>query len=390
MISVYVFQSTHPRGVRPVNRSHSFRSSKFQSTHTRGVRHDDFAEVVWQTKVSIHAPTRGATNQATMPLNSSMFQSTHPRGVRRHILLILFNKLYVSIHAPTRGATVRHSHVLSEPGFNPRTHEGCDVRINLRIYGDSGFNPRTHEGCDIQLKVSRTLQIGFNPRTHEGCDPAARKSLALAEVSIHAPTRGATDNSLGSVATFYVSIHAPTRGATTFRCVTCRVGQGFNPRTHEGCDRYILQLCRHKRVSIHAPTRGATAQIRQFYPSLPFQSTHPRGVRLHSSTHLVCNWSFNPRTHEGCDGQDHKERYLYLVSIHAPTRGATCLILPILSALRFQSTHPRGVRLLTSIGSVATFYVSIHAPTRGATIWQEQKEFNRIVSIHAPTRGATI
>ena len=32
-----------------------------------------------------------------------------------------------------------------------------------------------------------------------------------------------------------------------------------------------------------------------------FQSTHPRRVRLHWDRHLISRWSFNPRTHVGCD-----------------------------------------------------------------------------------------
>ncbi len=54
--------------------------------------------------VSIHAPTRGATNQLRSTDTSIMFQSTHPRGVRR---LNLLKKCLCS-------------------SFNPRTHEGCD------------------------------------------------------------------------------------------------------------------------------------------------------------------------------------------------------------------------------------------------------------------------
>ena len=78
-----------------------------------------------------------------------------------------------------------------------------------------------------------------------------------------------------------------------------------------------------------------------------------------------------------------------LISIHAPTRGATC---------------NRDI-------SVFIFIISIHAPTRGATVWrtnyivsslfqstllQEERRSSTVlfvssftISIHAPTRGAT-
>ena len=55
--------------------------------------------------VSIHAPTRGATNQLRSTDTSIMFQSTHPRG----------------------GATPEAWCGLAFfCRFNPRTHEGCD------------------------------------------------------------------------------------------------------------------------------------------------------------------------------------------------------------------------------------------------------------------------
>ena len=56
-----------------------------------------------------------------------------------------------------------------------------------------------------------------------------------------------------------------------------------------------------------------------------------------------------------------------VVSIHAPTRGAT--------------------RLLREVGKA--YRVSIHAPTRGATFRIEIISDYFRVSIHAPTRGAT-
>jgi len=56
-----------------------------------------------------------------------------------------------------------------------------------------------------------------------------------------------------------------------------------------------------------------------------------------------------------------------IVSIHAPTRGATFYHF--------------------SLG--VFFLVSIHAPTRGATEALSLFEAQAIVSIHAPTRGAT-
>ena len=98
--------------------------------------------------------------------------------------------------------------------------------------------------------------------------------------------------------------------------------QSTPPRGGRPC---ILRDIRGKIfVSIHAPTRGATkiAQFRQL--ALMFQSTPPRGGRRWRRQNGFRKNSFNPRPHAGGDA-----RRLdlcgsrQLVSIHAPTRGAT-------------------------------------------------------------------
>ena len=81
------FQSTHPRGVRPINKIGFFMLGK----------------------VSIHAPARGATKKEVKELETQMFQSTHPRGVRLYILALVF--LFLC--------------------FNPRTREGCDISLGV-------------------------------------------------------------------------------------------------------------------------------------------------------------------------------------------------------------------------------------------------------------------
>ena len=120
-----------------------------------------------------------------------------------------------------------------------------------------------------------------------------------------------------------------------------------------------------------------------------FQSTLPRGERLSASCFACsfccfnprshegsdrekqtidsCIRCFNPRSHEGSDFWKEDVTYQFLVSIHAPTRGAT------------------------DINKMLERYVgvSIHAPTRGATSRNNIPRLKFEVSIHAPTRGAT-
>jgi len=98
-------------------------------------------------------------------------------------------------------------------------------------------------------------------------------------------------------------------------------------------------------VSIHAPTGGATCFADVDSSEFRFQSTRPRGARLNyrgrvlfhclfQSTRprgarrdiVFFDWDkngFNPRAHGGRDEDKADELVLTLVSIHAPTGGAT-------------------------------------------------------------------
>ena len=56
----------------------------------------------------------------------------------------------------------------------------------------------------------------------------------------------------------------------------------------------------------------------------------------------------------------------------------------------FQSTHPHGVRRGVFVLSYRSYIISIHAPTRGATLPLQGFVKYLQISIHAPTRGATV
>ena len=56
---------------------------------------------------------------------------------------------------------------------------------------------------------------------------------------------------------------------------------------------------------------------------------------------------------------------------------------------QFQSTHPRGVRHLIDPIKWSIICISIHAPARGATFYCPFFRYTISISIHAPARGAT-
>jgi len=99
-----MFQSTHPRGVRP-GKPKSFKSDISFNPRTReGCDFQGHADRI-ALRVSIHAPARGATGASLITVLNPWFQSTHPRGVRQAKYKRYMQSDPVSIHAPARGAT---------------------------------------------------------------------------------------------------------------------------------------------------------------------------------------------------------------------------------------------------------------------------------------------
>ena len=99
-----------------------------------------------------------------------------------------------------------------------------------------------------------------------------------------------------------VSIHAPTQGATIDAAIEAAKQKGFNPRSHAGSD-------------VGFGMQGGS--------DVAFQSTLPRRERRDDSR---------------------KHGWGKIVSIHAPTQGATIIPLYVEEILPFQSTLPRRER----------------------------------------------
>ena len=101
--------------------------------------------------------------------------------------------------------------------------------------------------------------IDFNPRTHEGCDLKAETiPSVIPEFQSPHPRRVRRERALWRNIGRRISIPAPTKGATFAARVSRITNAYFNPRTHEGCD-----------------ARSATGCAR----ATRFQSPHPRRVR---------------------------------------------------------------------------------------------------------------
>ena len=120
-------------------------------------------------------------------------------------------------------------------------------------------------------------------------------------------------------------------------------------------------------ISVHAPTRGTTAgtgtatNLAEFQSTFPreerpyytivriqvlqFQSTLPREERPFPTDFVTAFMPyFNPRSHERSDFTGDYTFEVTLISIHAPTRGATHNAGTVGTAKEFQYTLPREAR----------------------------------------------
>ena len=107
-------------------------------------------------------------------------------------------------------------------------------------------------------------------------------------------------------------------------------------------------------------------------------------------TYFVNSLHFNPRTHVGCDFKGLVYSDDFFISIHAPTWGATLILLLTLSTLYISIHAPTwGATKRLNFAAMST-RISIHAPTWGATKRLNFAAMSTFISIHAPTWGATL
>ena len=258
-------------------------------------------------------------------LTPSRFQSTLPREERRGLHFHRDRRRSISIHAPTRGAT--QGCCQGQPGehFNPRSHERSDFdRYTVDTIYRISIHAPTRGATAVSLR-STMATLDFNPRSHERSDGYHRGLRTRRRISIHAPTRGATMKVYkNKIVIWGISIHAPTRGATVLAVLDVdSVTISIHAPTR-GATRTITAFKASAEViSIHAPTRGATIYQMYMYVDradfnprshersdsmmivatggAEFQSTLPREERRSPGLRSEGQAHFNPRSHERSD-----------------------------------------------------------------------------------------
>ena len=188
--------------------------------------------------------------------------------------------------------------------FNPRTPVGCDLPLSPANPTVTVFQSTHPSGVRLGVGCSWCGLVYFNPRTPVGCDAINTHNhrITVPFQSTH-PSGVRQQRPIQAKDTGRISIHAPQWGATRDARGLPDHTQYFNPRTPVGCD--AINTHNH-RITV------------------PFQSTHPSGVRQQRpiqakdtgriSIHAP-QWGatrdarglpdhtqyFNPRTPVGCD-----------------------------------------------------------------------------------------
>ena len=165
-----LFQSTRPRGARPVSGLGCVRGFGFNPRAREG--RDALRYICRELSilVSIHAPARGATNLCNSITPLICCFNPRAREGRDVLYALKRQEARVSIHAPARGATLQ------------------DVLLD----GASVFQSTRPRGARHHGRCQQATNTRFNPRAREGRDFQRAGNLRCYAVSIHAPARGAT------------------------------------------------------------------------------------------------------------------------------------------------------------------------------------------------------
>ena len=141
----------------------------------------------------------------------------------------------------------------------------------------------------------------------------------------------------------------------------------FNPRSREGSDQEPEGEEQSDGISIHAPARGATRKV--------------QGLRLIQSISIHA-------PARGATNIVAATKDIYTISIHAPARGATIFTDSAATAVKFQSTLPRGERhgKINAPGWSGNFNPRSREGSDASDLYSSTVQ---PISIHAPARGAT-
>ena len=200
-----------------------------------------------------------------------------------------------------------------------------------RTWSDHFFCISIHAPTRGATKSSLKWMISvydFNPRSYKRSDYLFNFCCFYAFLSIHAPTRGATPNCriFPSINSFNPRSYKRSDKTEMVKAVRWI---SFNPRSYKRSDTFVKGLKDAIKLSIHAPTRGATNASSTASADSIFQSTFLQEERQFLSFASGSYFYFQSTLlQEERQWFVNPEPLRTLLSIHAPTRGATICKIP--------------------------------------------------------------
>src|SRR6266545_4825369 len=234
--------------------------------------------------------------------------------------------------------------------------------------------------------------MSFQSTPPHGERPSAGPPVAPSTLFQSTPPHGERLDRVIDLTREDVSIHAPARGATTENRFGPRTSSCLNPRPRTGSDTAGAVVAVYSEMFQSTPPHGERRLPRRRGEVCDGVSIHApaRGatrIVMSSPPFSIC---FNPRPRTGSDMRVRLLRALDIVSIHAPARGATAGgRAPRMMTGRF-NPRPRTGSDASPKTSAAPRSSFQSTPPHGERRRSAQGEHERQgVSIHAPARGAT-
>ena len=181
----------------------------------------------------------------------------------------------LSIHAPTRGATYPSVYSYTLPSsFNPRSYKRSDFTQIILTGALSCFQSTLLQEERPNAAPVNTLSFDFQSTLLQEERQNTRASYT--QIIFFQSTLLQEERLIDSqsrILTWFLSIHAPTRGATCGILKLTPDYYAFNPRSYKRSDFMNPEPFRTLELSIHAPTRGATVAYVKNISNYFFQST---------------------------------------------------------------------------------------------------------------------
>ena len=158
------FQSTPPRGRRPLVAQFWARDTQFQSTPPRGRRLKTTNILQSMQRISIHSAARAETPTSNgLTIIGGKFQSTPPRGRRRRPSLVEGGAVHISIHSAARAETCfSQLRGFCTDDFNPLRREGGDNVAGSLAAKVKEFQSTPPRGRRLRLHVQYTKRLGIS------------------------------------------------------------------------------------------------------------------------------------------------------------------------------------------------------------------------------------